>query len=67
MSGEAEKLPEPQALSPFMSVEEAAELLRVNVKTLYKAIDAKQVPCARRIGRNIRINREAFWRWSRGE
>lgn len=54
----------PATSSPeFMTVEEAAELLRVNRHTLYGAIKSESPPWARTIGRVVRINRAALLKW----
>src|SRR5687768_11958468 len=42
----------------FLTVEEAAELLRVNRKTLYEAIRLEQVPGVARLGRILRRSEE---------
>lgn len=52
---------EPEAR--FLTVKEAASMLRVNEKTLRGAIETGEVPGARRIGRVLRISRIAFMRW----
>ncbi len=45
----------------FVTVKEAAALLRVNINTLYAVIRAGQLPGVARFGRNvIRINRAAL-------
>ena len=46
----------PQALT----VDEAARLLRVNRKTLYDAVRDGRVPGVIRMGRSIRIGRDAL-------
>lgn len=43
----------------YFSVKEAAEFLGVNIKTIYRAIAAGELP-ARRIGRAVRIPRYAI-------
>jgi excisionase family DNA binding protein len=48
----------------FLTVEEAAELLRVNRKTLYEAIRLDQVPGVARIGKTLRIRRAALVEWT---
>ena len=48
---------------PFLSVGEAAALLRVNRKTAYEAIKARRMPGVVRLGRTIRIRRDALLRW----
>jgi excisionase family DNA binding protein len=48
----------------FLTVEEAAELLRVNRKTLYEAIRLEQVPGVARIGKSLRIRRAALVEWT---
>ena len=46
-------------LPRVMTVEEAAEFLRVNVKTLYAAVESKAVP-AIKIGKRVVILRDAL-------
>ena len=41
----------------YLTVDEAARLLRVNRKTLYDAVRDGQVPGVIRMGRSIRIGR----------
>jgi excisionase family DNA binding protein len=53
-------------LPPFLTVDEAARLLRVNRKTLYDAVRAGEVPGVVRLGRSIRIGRDALLRWMEG-
>ncbi|RKH60938.1 DNA-binding protein [Corallococcus interemptor] len=58
---------EPDAANPeFLTVEEAAVLLRVNRKTLYESIRLAQVPGVIHIGRSIRIHRDALLAWRPG-
>ncbi|AGC44556.1 hypothetical protein MYSTI_03244 [Myxococcus stipitatus DSM 14675] len=53
-----ETTPQSQEDTPsFLTVDEAAALLRVNRKTLYEAIRLGQVPGVVRIGRTLRILR----------
>jgi len=51
----------------FLTVEEAADLLRVNRKTLYEAIRLEQVPGVARIGKALRIRRDALLEWTAGK
>ena len=53
-------------MEQVLTVEEAARLLRVNRKTLYEAIRAGEVPGVVRLGRSIRIGRDALLRWMEG-
>ena len=53
-------------LPRIMTVEEAAEFLRVNVKTLYQAVESKAVP-ALKIGKRIVILRDALLETLRGK
>jgi excisionase family DNA binding protein len=46
-------------LAPFLTVREAAALLRVNPKTVYAAVDAGQLRHVR-VGRKILIRRDAI-------
>ncbi len=48
--------------SKVLTVPEVAVDLRSNVKTIYKAIDAGQIP-AIRVGRKILIPRDSYSRW----
>lgn len=50
----------------LLTVDEAAEVLRVNRKTLYDAIKANQVPGVIRLGKVIRIGRSALLAWFSG-
>lgn len=50
----------------FLTVEEAAALLRVNRKTLYESIRLGQVPGVVHLGRSIRIRRVVLLRWMSG-
>ncbi|MFL5349229.1 MAG: helix-turn-helix domain-containing protein [Hyalangium sp.] len=51
----------------FLTAEEAAELLRVNRKTLYEAIRLEHVPGVVRIGKALRIRRAALLEWTAGK
>ncbi|WP_140874501.1 helix-turn-helix domain-containing protein [Myxococcus xanthus] len=44
----------------FLTVEEAAALLRVNRKTLYASIRLGQMPGVVRIGKSLRVHRDAL-------
>jgi excisionase family DNA binding protein len=48
---------------PFLSVDKAAALLGVNRKTVYDAVKARRMPGVVRLGRVIRIRRDALLRW----
>lgn len=50
---------DPPELTPVVTVSEAAQFLRVNVKTVYQAIAAGRIP-AIRLGRTLRISRAAL-------
>jgi excisionase family DNA binding protein len=56
-SGGASVLPQ------VLTVEEVADLMRVDRKTAYAAIAEGGVPGVRRIGRCIRVSRDVFIRW----
>ncbi|NRD59209.1 helix-turn-helix domain-containing protein [Corallococcus exiguus] len=59
---------QPKDSSPsFLTVDEAAELLRVNRKTLYEAIRLGQVPGVVRLGRCVRLSRATMLSWSPGQ
>ena len=69
MSNETEA-PSPdviQALPEVLTVDEVAELLRVNRKTVYAAIQRREFPGARRIGATIRVSRDAVLKWLDGQ
>jgi excisionase family DNA binding protein len=55
--------PAAEMLREVLTVEEAAQLLRVNRKTLYTAISAGEIPGVRRIGGVIRLSRDRLLRW----
>jgi excisionase family DNA binding protein len=44
----------------FLSVDEAAELLRVNRNSLYESVKRGEVPGVVKVGRTIRIRRAAL-------
>lgn len=50
-----------------LTVDELASLLRVNRDTAYRAVRAGEIPGVRRIGKTIRISRDAVLEWLRGE
>ncbi len=53
-------------LPKILTVEEAAGFLRVNVKTLYQAVESKAVP-ALKLGKRIVILRDAMLEALRGK
>ncbi len=55
-----------RGLPPALTVDEAARLLRVNRKTLYEEVRLGHVPGVVRMGRAIRIGRDALLEWLRG-
>jgi excisionase family DNA binding protein len=57
-----EDVDEKHELPTVLTVQEAAKFLRLNVKTIYEAIEAGTFP-ARRIGRRIVIHRDALLDW----
>jgi excisionase family DNA binding protein len=50
-------------LPQVLTVEEVADLMRVDRKTAYAAIAEGGVPGVRRIGRCIRVSRDVLLRW----
>jgi excisionase family DNA binding protein len=60
----SDEAPAHPALHPeVLTVDELADLLRVERKTAYAAVAAGEIPGARRIGRTIRIHRDAVLTW----
>lgn len=55
-----------ERLHTLLTIDEAARLLRVNRKTLYDAVKVNHVPGVVRVGRTIRISRDALLQWLRG-
>jgi len=53
-------------LPPVLTVDEAARFLRLNRKTLYDAVRAGELPGVVRVGRSIRIGRDALLGWLQG-
>ena len=51
------------SLPPVLTVEEVAELMRIDRKTAYAAIAEGEVPGVRRLGRCIRVSRDVLLRW----
>jgi excisionase family DNA binding protein len=49
----------------ILTATEVAELLRVNRKTLYEAVQRDQIPGVVRVGRILRFHREAVLAWIR--
>jgi excisionase family DNA binding protein len=54
-------------LPPLLRVEEVAQLLRVNRKSAYAAVEAGAIPGVVRVGRSIRVSRDAVLDWLRGQ
>lgn len=54
-------------LPPLLRVEEVAALLRVNRKSAYAAVEAGAIPGVVRVGRSIRVSRDAVLEWMRGQ
>ena len=50
-------------LPPVLTVDEVAEILRVDRKTAYAAIAEGGLPGVRRLGRCIRVSRDALLEW----
>lgn len=57
--------PENYDLAPVLSVEEAACFLRLNRKTVYEAVAAREMP-GRRIRNRVVIPRDALLEWLQG-
>lgn len=53
----------PSSLPVVLTVDELAELLRVNHKTVRDAIARGEIPGVRRIGGTIRIHRDTVISW----
>jgi excisionase family DNA binding protein len=51
------------SLPSVLTVEEVADLMRVDRKTAYAAIADGDVPGVRRVGRCIRVSRDALLNW----
>jgi excisionase family DNA binding protein len=49
--------------SDIITVDEAADLLRTNRKTVYEQIQLGLLPGCRRIGRSIRLSRKKLMNW----
>lgn len=49
--------------STIMTVDEAADVLRVNRKTVYDLVNSGELPGARKIGRVIRLCRRSLLQW----
>jgi excisionase family DNA binding protein len=50
-------------LPAVLTVDELSAHLRLDRKTVYEAIARREIPGAVRVGRNIRIDRDAVLRW----
>ena len=51
------------SLPPVLTVEEVADLMRIDRKTAYAAIADGGVPGVRRLGRCIRVSRDVLLQW----
>ena len=58
----ADQPPDPYGLPPVLTVDEAAEFLRVSAKTVYAAVKAKELP-GRRVGKRVVFLRDALLEW----
>ena len=47
----------------MLTVPEVAKILRVEQKTIYRAIKRGEVPGVRRIGRSLRVSRRVLMAW----
>ncbi len=56
----------PGAPPEFITVDELADLLRVNRKTIYEQFQKGIIPGGRRLSRNIRFHRRTVIDWMRG-
>jgi excisionase family DNA binding protein len=65
-SGDSIGAPHRSKLPDILTVDEAANLLRVNRKTLYEVIRLKRPRWAIRFGRSIRVSRVALLEAFRG-
>jgi excisionase family DNA binding protein len=54
---------DPSGTPAVLTVDELAAFLRVDRKTVYTALNSGEIPGARRIGRTIRVSRDAVLRW----
>ena len=55
-----------ERMESVMTVDDLALALRVNRKTAYEAVRRGEIPGVRRIGRTIRVSRDAVLEWLRG-
>ena len=60
---EARAQPPASNLPDVLTVDETAALLRMDRKTVYNAIQRGEIPGARRLGRSIRLSRDAVLAW----
>jgi excisionase family DNA binding protein len=51
------------SLPSVLTVEEVADLMRIDRKTAYAAIAEGGIPGVRRVGRCIRVSRDVLLRW----
>jgi excisionase family DNA binding protein len=52
-----------EQLASVLTVDEVADLLRVNRKTAYAAIKAGEIPGVRHVGNAIRVHRDTVLSW----
>jgi excisionase family DNA binding protein len=53
----------PRSLPIILKADEVAELLRINRKTLYEAVQRGELPGVIRIGRSLRFRRDDVLMW----
>ena len=51
------------SLLPVMTIDELAELLRINRKTAYAMVQRREIPGVRRVGRTLRVHRDTVMKW----
>ena len=54
-------------LPAILTVAELAHLLRLNPKTIYEAVSRREIPGVLKVGRVIRISRDAVLQWLSGQ
>jgi excisionase family DNA binding protein len=52
-----------RSLPAILNAKEVANLLRINRKTLYEAVQRDEIPGAFRVGRCLRFRRDAVLTW----
>jgi excisionase family DNA binding protein len=52
-----------RVLPPVLTIDEVAEVLNLDRKTVFRCIDRRELPGVRRFGKAVRVSTEALMTW----